>query len=162
MDNIGMTSSCNGHTNHSPEENLFQHIPMRSKIIENMNMALFQQIKARQSLFMKFFNCGNAQKVAELYDPEGYFMPNQTKPVKGRGGIEEYFKKDMLLGVQRVNIITEEVNGCGEWAFERGCYHLLGLKGTESGVYLQVWKNIDGQWLIHNDCFNVIKAVGSK
>ena len=78
----------------------------------------------------------------------------------GRAGIEEYFKADMKDGVASAQIITEEVNGCGceNFAYERGSYHLNGSKGTESGIYLQVWKKDNGVWLVHSDCFNVTKA----
>ncbi|KAK0403800.1 hypothetical protein QR680_017128 [Steinernema hermaphroditum] len=138
--------------------NLFQHIPLNSALLENMNMALFQEIKNRQADFMKAFNAGDPKGAAEIYDPDGYFMPNGKSPVKGRAGIEQYFKQDMSEGVASAQIITEEVNGSGEWAFERGSYHLEGSRGTESGAYLLVWKKVDGKWLIHNDCFNVIKA----
>ncbi|KAH7728992.1 Protein F09E10.7 a [Aphelenchoides avenae] len=141
--------------------NLFQHIPLNSAVIENMNKALFQEIKSRQEDFMRAFNAGNPAGAAEVYDPDGYFMPNEHSPVKGRKGIEEYFKQDMADGVASATIITEEVNGSGDWAFERGSYHLDGSRGTESGAYLQVWKKINGVWLIHNDCFNVIKPAPS-
>ena len=50
------------------------------------------------------------------------------------------------------------MNGSGDWAFERGSYHLSGSHGPESGAYLLIWKKVNGQWFIHNDCFNVIKA----
>uniref|UniRef100_A0A8R1DJR7 DUF4440 domain-containing protein n=1 Tax=Caenorhabditis japonica TaxID=281687 RepID=A0A8R1DJR7_CAEJA len=119
--------------------------------------ALFQEIKSRQQDFMKAFNAGDAAGAASVYDPDGYFMPNGRNPVKGRTGIEAYFKEDMADGVQTAQIITEEVNGSGDWAFERGSYHLDGTKGRESGAYLQIWKKVDSVWLIHNDCFNVIK-----
>ncbi|EPB73968.1 hypothetical protein ANCCEY_06930 [Ancylostoma ceylanicum] len=118
--------------------------------------ALFQEIKNRQQAFMKAFNAGDPKGAAAVYDPDGYFMPNGRHPVKGRAGIEEYFKEDMADGVQTAQIITEEVNGGGDWAFERGSYHLDGTRGRESGAYLQV----EGEWLIHNDCFNVVKAAG--
>uniref|UniRef100_A0A0K0DLW6 DUF4440 domain-containing protein n=1 Tax=Angiostrongylus cantonensis TaxID=6313 RepID=A0A0K0DLW6_ANGCA len=148
-------------------------------------LALFQEIKMRQQAFMKAFNAGDPKGAAAIYDPDGYFMPNGRHPVKGRAGtvnvncvietsvpvnrarlsratklrsIEEYFKEDMADGVQTAQIITEEVNGSGDWAFERGSYHLDGTRGRESGAYLQVWKKVDGEWLIHNDCFNVVKA----
>ncbi|CAJ0935045.1 unnamed protein product, partial [Mesorhabditis belari] len=121
-------------------------------------MALFQDIQGRQKEFMKMFNSGDPKGAASIYDPDGYFMPNGHTPVKGRAGIESYFKQDMSEGVQTAQIITEEVNGSGDWAFERGSYHLDGTKGKESGAYLLVWKKVDGVWLIHNDCFNVIKA----
>lgn len=119
--------------------------------------ALFQEIKGRQAEFMKAFNAGNPGGAADFYDPDGYFMPNGKNPVKGKAGIEQYFKSDIAEGVQSVQIITEEVNGEGDWAFERGSYHLDGTRGTESGAFIIVWKKVNGVWLIHNDCFNVIK-----
>uniref|UniRef100_A0A7E4URF7 DUF4440 domain-containing protein n=1 Tax=Panagrellus redivivus TaxID=6233 RepID=A0A7E4URF7_PANRE len=140
--------------------NLFKRIPLHSALLENMNMALFQDIKSRQEEFMRAFNEGNAGKAAEIYHPDGYFMPNHSPPLKGRAEIEQYFKSDMADGVATAQIITEEVNGCGcdVFAYERGSYHLNGTKGTESGTYLQVWKKEAGQWLILSDCFNVTKA----
>ncbi|EFO26221.2 hypothetical protein LOAG_02261 [Loa loa] len=137
--------------------NFFHDIPLSSIILNNLNPVLFQEIKSRQAEFMKAFNSGDAAGAAALYDPEGYFMPNGIDPVKGRTGIELYYKQDMSEGVKSCQIITEEVNGAGDWAFERGSYHLNGTRGPESGAYLQIWKKVNGKWLIHNDCFNVIK-----
>ncbi|GMR29928.1 hypothetical protein PMAYCL1PPCAC_00123, partial [Pristionchus mayeri] len=145
-------------TPHESMSNFFSHIPLTSAPLSAANRALFQEIKSRQQDFMKAFNAGDAEGAAQVYDPDGYFMPNGKNPVKGRSGIEEYFKSDMADGVVTATIITEEVNGGDEWAFERGSYHLDGSRGPESGAYLQVWKKIDGCWLIHNDCFNVIQA----
>ncbi|CAB3400811.1 unnamed protein product [Caenorhabditis bovis] len=137
---------------------LYFHITANCEKLSSADMsALFQEIKGRQQDFMKAFNAGDAAGAASVYDPDGYFMPNGRNPVKGRSGIEAYFKEDMVDGVQTAQIITEEVNGGGDWAFERGSYHLDGTKGRESGAYLQVWKKVDGVWLIHNDCFNIIK-----
>uniref|UniRef100_A0A915NS85 DUF4440 domain-containing protein n=2 Tax=Meloidogyne TaxID=189290 RepID=A0A915NS85_9BILA len=141
-----------------PEGNLFNHIPLNSALLENMNRALFQEIKNRQGDFMRAFNEGDAKGAAEIYDPDGYFMPNGHSPVKGRSGIEAFFQRDMADGVSSAQIITEEVNGSGDWAFERGSYHLECGRGTESGAYLQVWKRINGVWLVHNDCFNVVQS----
>ncbi|KAL3989611.1 hypothetical protein ACH3XW_28375 [Acanthocheilonema viteae] len=137
--------------------NFFRDIPLSSIILNNLNPVLFQEIKSRQAEFMKAFNSGDAAGAAALYDPEGYFMPNGIDPVKGRAGIESYYKQDMSEGVKSCQIITEEVNGGDDWAFERGSYHLNGTRGPESGAYLQIWKKVNGKWLIHNDCFNVIK-----
>jgi hypothetical protein len=49
-------------------------------------------------------------------------------------GIEAYFKQDMAEGVKSVAIYTEEVNGTGDWAFERGNYQLDGTRGAETGA----------------------------
>uniref|UniRef100_A0A915KZU2 DUF4440 domain-containing protein n=1 Tax=Romanomermis culicivorax TaxID=13658 RepID=A0A915KZU2_ROMCU len=63
----------------------------------------------------------------------------------------------MAEGVKSVALVTDEVNGGGEWAFERGHYSLDGSHGNETGAYLIVWKKVDHKWFIYNDCFNVIK-----
>lgn len=55
---------------------------------------------------MKSFNAGDAAGASLVYDPDGYFMPNGRAPVKGRGGIEEYFKSDMTDGVQTAQVRT--------------------------------------------------------
>jgi hypothetical protein len=56
------------------------------------------------------------------------------KCIFNRTGIEAYFKQDMAEGVKSCAITTEEVNGAGDWAFERGNYQLDGTRGTETGA----------------------------
>jgi ketosteroid isomerase-like protein len=53
---------------------------------------------------MRAFNAGDAAGAAEIYDPDGYFMPNGHSPVKGRAGIENYFKQDMADGVASAQV----------------------------------------------------------
>jgi len=138
--------------------NFFRELPLSPSLIGKLNPALFKEITGRQEDFVRAFNNGDASGAADIYDPDGFFMPQGRPPLRGRAGIEAYFKQDMSDGVKTVQIITEEVNGANEWAFERGSYHLKGPGGHESGAYLLVWKKIDGRWSIHNDCFNVIKS----
>ena len=44
---------------------------------------------------MKAFNAGNAKTAAEMYDPDGHFMPHGRDPVKGRSGnvLRSFFGK---------------------------------------------------------------------
>jgi ketosteroid isomerase-like protein len=39
----------------------------------------------------------------------------------------------MAEGVKNVTLNTDEVNGSGDWAFERGNYRLDGTRGSETG-----------------------------
>jgi ketosteroid isomerase-like protein len=55
---------------------------------------------------MRAFNSGDAAKAAEVYDPDGYFMPNGHSPVKGRAGIEKYFRQDMADGVTSAQVFV--------------------------------------------------------
>lgn len=41
----------------------------------------------------------------------------------------------MAEGVKAVKMFTEEVNGAGDWAFERGRYELDGTRGSETGAF---------------------------
>uniref|UniRef100_A0A0N5ACD9 DUF4440 domain-containing protein n=1 Tax=Syphacia muris TaxID=451379 RepID=A0A0N5ACD9_9BILA len=116
------------------------------------------EIKNRQTEFMKAFNSGNTSAAASFYEQDAYMMPFQKEPVKGRSGIEAYFKQDIAEGVKNVQVITEEVCESGDWAYERGSYQLDGSLGPETGAYLLVWRKTNGTWYIHTDCTNVIKA----
>uniref|UniRef100_A0A914VVL8 DUF4440 domain-containing protein n=1 Tax=Plectus sambesii TaxID=2011161 RepID=A0A914VVL8_9BILA len=116
---------------------------------------LEQEIKNREAELEKQVNAGNAKGAAELYDPDCTMILPGRKEVKGRAGAEEVFQQYMAEGVKSVQIITEEVNGSGDWAFERGNYQMELGSGPVSGGYLLVWKKINGTWLIHNDCSTV-------
>ncbi|KIH42440.1 hypothetical protein ANCDUO_27575 [Ancylostoma duodenale] len=86
--------------------NYFRHIPLANSLLNAVNNSLFQEIKNRQQAFMKAFNAGDPKGAAAVYDPDGYFMPNGRHPVKGRAGIEEYFKEDMADGVQTAQVLN--------------------------------------------------------
>lgn len=70
---------------------------------------------------MRAFNSGDAQGASEIYDPDGYLfsdllsillisvllsMPNGCTPVKGRNGIEKFFKRDIADGVKSAQVFN--------------------------------------------------------
>uniref|UniRef100_A0A914VGQ5 DUF4440 domain-containing protein n=1 Tax=Plectus sambesii TaxID=2011161 RepID=A0A914VGQ5_9BILA len=116
---------------------------------------LEQEIKNRHAEVSKLSKAGDAVGVAEFYDPDCFMIPAGGNLVKGRSGVEEMLKEFMAGGVKNAQFNAEEVNGSGDWAFERGTYEWEVGNGSVSGGYLLVWKKIDGNWLIHNDCFTV-------
>uniref|UniRef100_A0A914VFX7 DUF4440 domain-containing protein n=1 Tax=Plectus sambesii TaxID=2011161 RepID=A0A914VFX7_9BILA len=116
---------------------------------------LEQEIKNRQTELEKQVNAGNAKGAAELYDPDCTLIMPGRKEVKGRAGAEEVYQQFMDAGAKNGKNNTEEVNGSGDWAFERGTYEIELGSGPMSGGYLLVWKKINGTWLIHNDCSTV-------
>uniref|UniRef100_A0A914VFE8 DUF4440 domain-containing protein n=1 Tax=Plectus sambesii TaxID=2011161 RepID=A0A914VFE8_9BILA len=117
-------------------------------------IGLEQEIKSRQAELTKQFNAGNAAGAAALYNQDCTMIPAGGNQIKGRTGIEALYKQAMAGGATTQGV-TEEVNGSGDWAFERGTYQTHAESGTTSGGYLLVWKKINGTWLIHNDCFTV-------
>uniref|UniRef100_A0A914VGG5 DUF4440 domain-containing protein n=1 Tax=Plectus sambesii TaxID=2011161 RepID=A0A914VGG5_9BILA len=113
---------------------------------------LEQEIRNRQTELTKKFNAGNIADVAEIYDPECTTITTSGKQVEGQTGVEEVYQQYMDGGVMNMKTTTQEVNGSGDWAFERGSYEMEIDRGTVRGSYLVVWKKINGTWLIHNDC----------
>uniref|UniRef100_A0A914VIA0 DUF4440 domain-containing protein n=1 Tax=Plectus sambesii TaxID=2011161 RepID=A0A914VIA0_9BILA len=116
---------------------------------------LEQEIKSRHAELTKQLNAGNAEGAAALFNQDCTMILAGGNQIKGRAGIEALYKQVMAGGASTTQGVTEEVNGSGDWAFERGTYQTHAESGTTSGGYLLVWKKIDGNWLIHNDCFTV-------
>jgi ketosteroid isomerase-like protein len=74
-----------------------------------MFSALFQEIKTRQAEFMRYFNAGNAAAAAEIYDPDGYFMPHGRDPVKGRAGITRQYLSYIECLFQESKLILSKI-----------------------------------------------------
>ena len=62
----------------------------------------------------------------------------------------------MDMGIKSVKLEIVEVEGHGDTAIEVGKYTLQGLgrKPLDTGKYIVIWKQVDGQWKLHRDIFN--------
>ena len=60
------------------------------------------------------------------------------------------------MGIQGLKLQSLEVEIIGDTAFEVGTYQLVVEGGAEadSGKFIVVWKNVDGQWRLHRDMIN--------
>jgi uncharacterized protein (TIGR02246 family) len=113
-------------------------------------------IAAEVENFMATFNRGDAAGLAALYTENGQILPPNSDFVTGRQAIQAFWQGAMDMGIKSVKLETVEVEGYGDTAIEVGKYTLSGEAGQvlDTGKYIVIFKQVDGQWKLHRDIFN--------
>lgn len=119
-----------------------------------------QEIEKANTEFSAAYKKGDAKAVSEMYTESGQLFPPSSDIVEGRQGIEKFWKSAMEMGIARVELDTIEVEAFGETVVESGRATLYGKGGEviDKGKYLVMWKNVDGKWKLHRDCWNSSQA----
>ena len=118
------------------------------------------EIAATNQVFMGAFSTGDAANVASHYTRDGQLLPPQSELVTGREAIQAFWQGALDMGIKEVKLETVEVEGHGATAVEVGKYTLFAEGGqlADSGKYMVVWKNEDGNWRLHRDIWNTSQA----
>lgn len=102
----------------------------------------------------------DADKLQALYADDAVFMVPNAPPVAGAEAIGDTWRDLMALDSFRMthSIVRLEVGEGGDLAMDLGSY-TFGFKAdagevNDSGKYLLVWKQVDGNWRITADMFN--------
>ena len=117
---------------------------------------LIDPIRSLNKRFMKAFKNGNASGVASLYTENGQLLPPNGDSVTGKDGIQSAWQGAMDMGIKIIKLHTVEIKGVQNIAYEVGQYTLLGEgdKIIETGKYIVIWKQENGQWKMHRDIWN--------
>ena len=99
---------------------------------------------------------GDAAACAAVYTEDGKFLAPNADFISGRDAIQSLFQSLMDGGIKGLNLTTLELEFLGDTASEMGTYELLADGGAvaDSGKFLVVWKNVDGNWRLHRDMIN--------
>ena len=99
---------------------------------------------------------GDAAAAASLYTEDGCFLAPNVDLIKGRAAIQQFMQGIIDMGIQGLKLQSLEVEIIGDTAFQVGTYQLVVEGGAEadSGKFIVVWKNVDGQWRLHRDMIN--------
>jgi uncharacterized protein (TIGR02246 family) len=113
-------------------------------------------IAAANQKFMAAFSRSDAAALAALYTENGQLLPTHSDFVTGRRAIQTFWQDRMDLGVQAVKLEIVEVEGHGDTVNEVGKYIIQGQEGQvmDTGKYVVIWKQIEGQWRLHRDIWN--------
>ncbi len=106
--------------------------------------------------FMAKFNEGDAAGIAALYTENGQLMPANSDIITGKEAIQAFWQGGMDMGIKSATLETVEVEGMGTTACEVGKYTLYadGDQMIDMGKYVVIWKQVEGQWLLHRDIWN--------
>ncbi len=117
---------------------------------------LHEAITAANEKFMTAFNNGDAAGVAALYTENGQLMPTNSDVMAGKQAIQAFWQGAMDMGIKSAKLEIVEVEDHGDTAIEVSRYMLLGEGDQEldSGKYVVIWKQEDGQWKLYRDIFN--------
>ena len=102
------------------------------------------------------YAANDATGVAALYTEDAQLLPPDMEIVSGRAAIQEFVAKTNPPGGPAFEIATVETLVFGDHAHRQGSFTVNSPDGTslETGKFLELWKKIDGKWLIHRDMWS--------
>lgn len=131
-----------------------------------MDMTLVRQAIAEgNAKFGEAVRKGDGAEIAALYTDDATLLPPDSDMIKGRGGIEAFWKGGLQMGIKEAVLTSVDVSGGGDFAYEIGRFALkIQPEGQEpveqKGKYVVVWKKTsDGAWKLHVDIWNSGPAV---
>ena len=122
-------------------------------------------IEEENGKFAEAVRQGSAAPIAALYTEDATLLPPDSDMIKGRGGIEAFWKGGLQMGIKEAVLTTVDVSGAGDLAYEIGTFVLkIQPEGKEpieqKGKYVVVWKKApDAGWKLHVDIWNSGPAV---
>ena len=119
-------------------------------------MSATEGINETNKLFMDAFSAGDAEKVAGFYTANCRFLPDNSDPVDGRANVQGLLQSMMDGGVSSVELITWEVEDCGDTAVEVGRVVMRGDDDeiVDDGKFIVIWKKENDGWRLHRDIVN--------
>lgn len=114
---------------------------------------------AGTNAWLDAYNSGDAEKIVAMYALDAVVMPPNAPVCTGRDELRAYITSDMA-GSKAAGIVL--VNGpsttgaSGDLGWHQGIYTVKSASGETigSGSYMEVWRKIDGKWLIVRDIWN--------
>jgi len=118
-----------------------------------MSTEIRDTLMAANEKFMAAYNQGNAAGVAALYTKNGQLLPAHSDFVTNQQAIQAFWQGAMDSGIKSAKLETIEAEDNGDTAYEVGKYTLQGDGGKllDTGKYVVIWKQEDGQWKLHRD-----------
>ena len=118
----------------------------------SQDRALQQAIDAMNHRLIEAFISENFAALGQLYTEHAQVFVSGMPPIVGREAIAGVFAF-MRQQVHGLELATKDLESDGATATEHGQYVHKNQSGDiiGRGQYLVVWKQIQGQWLIHRD-----------
>lgn len=121
-----------------------------------ITITVFDEIVATNEVFMAAFKRQDAAGLAKLYTDDGQVLPPNSDFITGHEALQGFWSAVMNMGVKEAKLEIVEVEDIGDTAIEVSNFMMFGNEGQllDKGKYMVVWKQVDGNWLLHRDIFN--------
>jgi uncharacterized protein (TIGR02246 family) len=122
------------------------------------------EIEAISDRFEQALLAEDAATVGTFYAEDAIALPPGAPRAEGRAAIQALFASwfEQIPAPEGFTLTTNDVQlaGSGDIAYEVGTYTSRGTSPEgeaydEAGKYLVVWKNLDGEWMIVRDAWNI-------
>ncbi len=97
--------------------------------------------------WIRFYNSGDAAKVAALYTDDGYYLSAHIL-AHGRQAIQAYWERGIKAGGHMDFIKPLTIYYTGDLAYCAGIYQATNAGVTVDGRILIVLRKVNGQWLM--------------
>ncbi|HYW34195.1 MAG TPA: SgcJ/EcaC family oxidoreductase [Balneolaceae bacterium] len=128
---------------------------MRNAAVADQNVT--DSIKAKNEQFMSGFQKEDTTRFAQVYTKDGWIIPPNSPPIKGRGQIKKFLIQTKNMGLSKIQLNSNEVFvDSDSTAVETGTYKLFVGNGqpTDQGSYMVYWKKEGGSWRMFRDIWN--------
>lgn len=116
-------------------------------------------LKAMRDAWQSELETGDTNALAALYTEDGAVLPPNGETVTGRPAIAAFWRSLLDSGLSAV-IEDTEAYAQGDLGYKQGRYTMADADGTvvDEGKYIEIWRQIDGEWQLHRDIFNSNRA----
>jgi ketosteroid isomerase-like protein len=97
--------------------------------------------------WIRFYNAGDAAKVAALYTEDGYYLSAHIL-AHGRPAIEAYWQRGIKAGGHLDFVKPLTLYYTGDLAYSAGTYQATNAGVTVDGRILIVLRKVNGKWLM--------------
>lgn len=113
--------------------------------------AVARIIKEKNDRFTAAHITGDTAVLNGYYAPDARVFAPNTPPVEGRAAIARTNDEYLSFGITEAEETTTRIYGNADYVIDEGNYRMrYGKDSTlESGKYLNVWKNADGEWRVY-------------
>lgn len=103
------------------------------------------------------FNTGNTAAIEAMYTENATALPPGHDMVTGRAAIADFWGGVIKSGVKNIALKVMSVDRYGRIAREIGRFSFDGPNGRTEGKYVVFWKQVQDQWMLDTDIWNLDK-----
>lgn len=113
------------------------------------------EIAARSAAWTTAFQANDLETLVSFYTADARMMPPGAPMTTGHDGVRAVFVPMFEAGLTG-DLESIEAVSAGDIGYNVGKYTLEASDGTlvDEGKYIEIWKLVDGEWMLANDIFN--------